>query len=115
MPVTPPAPPLFSTRIGWPSVVRIDSSMMRTLVSTAPPAASGITTVIGFDGKVCASAPPAVAKTTSAAMKIRLIPPSPPISLTFDVGGLDDRPPLVGFGLLEGAQGIRRLLLARRR
>ena len=35
-------------------------------------------------------------------------------SLTLDVGGLDDRPPFVDLGLVEGSERFRRLLLARR-
>src|SRR5262245_843881 len=35
-------------------------------------------------------------------------------SLALDVRRLDDRPPLLDFGLLEGGQRLRRLLLARR-
>ena len=34
---------------------------------------------------------------------------------SLDIGGLDDRPPFVGLGLLKCPQRIRRLLLARRR
>src|SRR5262249_8127238 len=36
------------------------------------------------------------------------------LSLRLDVGSLDDRPPLLCFSFVEGAQRIRRLLLARR-
>ena len=73
-PVVPPAPPMFSTRIGWPSDARIDSSMVRTMVSTAPPAASGMTTVMGFDRKALRlRADTADATTASAATNARLI------------------------------------------
>ena len=36
-----------------------------------------------------------------------------PDSLRLDVGRLDDRPPLLDLGLMIGAEGFRRLLLAR--
>src|SRR5262245_49444950 len=34
-------------------------------------------------------------------------------SLALDVGRLDDRPPLLDFGLVKGGEPVRRLLLAR--
>src|SRR3954447_21875258 len=63
----------------------------------------------------CATNGPAAAPPSPAINSRRLIALSPPISLAFDVGRLDDRPPLVGLRLLKRAQGVRRLLLARRR
>src|SRR5262245_7633126 len=110
MPVTPPAPPTFSTRIGWPSEARSESCMLRTVVSTAPPAGSGMTMVIGFDGKVCAGAAAIPASEASAARNSRFIT----TSLPPDVGRLDDRPPLVDLGLVERGEPLRRLLLGRR-
>ena len=50
VPMLPEAPPTFSTTIGWPSVARICSPMMRTSVSLGPPAGNGTTTVTGRDG-----------------------------------------------------------------
>src|SRR5689334_12310274 len=116
-PVTPPAPPMFSTRIGWPSEPRITSVMVRTMVSTAPPAASGMTTVMGFDAKPCAWATAADASTAQTATNARLMPALARRAaslLSLQVGGLDDRPPFLGFRLLVRAQRLRRLLLARR-
>ncbi len=57
MPMVPPAPPTFSTRMVWPSVRPIDSPMRRATVSVGPPAAAGTMIVIGLVGKVpCAVA-----------------------------------------------------------
>jgi hypothetical protein len=47
------------------------------MVSTAPQAASGMTTVMGFDGKVCACAPAIaakIAKTESMSLFIVTVP-----------------------------------------
>src|SRR4051812_33486404 len=56
------------------------------------------------------------ASTVSAIARSRFMAHLPMMpSLPLDVGGLDDRPPLVGFRLLKGAERLRRLLLARRR
>src|SRR5262249_11925862 len=35
------------------------------------------------------------------------------ISLYLDVGGLDDRPPLIDLGFMKGAKSLRRLLIQR--
>src|SRR4051794_35906634 len=116
MPVTPPAPPMFSTRMGWPSVERIASVMVRTIVSTAPPAASGITTVTGFDGKPCACALATDASTAHAASNVRFISTlvssatRSPLLLSLQIGGLDDRPPFLRLRFLESAQRLGRLL-----
>src|SRR6187455_2901407 len=110
-PVVPPAPPMFSTRIGWPSVARIDSSMVRTMVSTAPPAASGMTTVIGFDGKVCACATPhaaKIAKTESMSLFIVTVP-KPLEVIGLDVRGLGHRHPFCHLGAMQLAERRGRL------
>src|SRR3984885_1224735 len=36
------------------------------------------------------------------------------LSSAFDIGGLDDRPPFIGLRFLQGAEHVRRLLVARR-
>jgi hypothetical protein len=50
---------VLSTITVWPSVRLIRSARMRASVSVGPPAVNGTTSVICFDGKVCALAPPA--------------------------------------------------------
>src|SRR5262245_28084880 len=101
---------MFSMMIGCPRLSFMCSASTRISASTAPPAGSVTTTVTGFDGKDCADAGEAAASVNAIAAISRFI-----VSLSLDVGGLDDRPPLVGLGLLERAQRLRRLLGARRR
>ena len=46
----PPAPPLFSTTNGCPSLVRSLSATIRVTVSTPPPAGTQTMTLIGLFG-----------------------------------------------------------------
>ena len=50
MPMVPPAPPIFSTMTGWPSVRDMWSPTRRVTTSVGPPAANGTITVIGLFG-----------------------------------------------------------------
>src|SRR5579859_7127577 len=52
----PPAPPRFSTTIGWPSAADSGSSTMRPRTSMVEPAPNGTTARIGFVGHCCAAA-----------------------------------------------------------
>src|SRR5437016_2829952 len=101
----PPAPATLSMMSGWPSVTRMRSTSTRAIGSAAPPGGNGTMTVIGRDGQLCAVALPVAPRTASIKPIISLF-----ISLPLDVGGLDDRPPLVGLCLLERTQRVRRLL-----
>src|SRR6185503_20066955 len=58
-PMVPPAPPLFSTSTGWPSVSLMRWPIRRATMSVVPPAGNGTTTRIGLDGNDWASALPA--------------------------------------------------------
>src|SRR5262249_46881982 len=53
-----PAPPRFSTTIGWPSRADNGSETTRGITSVALPAAKGMIARIGLLGHVCASASP---------------------------------------------------------
>src|SRR5215470_1807725 len=96
-------------------MARIGSASVRTVVSTAPPAGRGMTMVIGLAGQVSACAPVAAFKIATAAIKKRFIVAISGTLLSLDIGGFDDRPPLVRLSLLEGVQGVRRLPVAWRR
>jgi hypothetical protein len=50
MPITPAAPPRFSTTSGWPRRSPMRSATMRATLSSAPPATVGTITRIGFAG-----------------------------------------------------------------
>jgi hypothetical protein len=54
--IAPFAPGLFSTTAGWPRNSWNFEPMARPTMSEEPPATNGITTRIGLDGKLCASA-----------------------------------------------------------
>src|SRR5690349_19858227 len=56
MPMVPPAPPIFSTMMLWPSVLLMDSPISRATVSVGPPAAAGTISVIDLFGYPCAAA-----------------------------------------------------------
>src|SRR5690242_14720691 len=102
---------MFSRMTGWPSAARIGSARTRPSASTAPPAGSATTMVIGRDGKVsaCVRATPHVI--ASAAANSILMMSS---SLRLDAGRLDDRPPFLDVGFLLRGQAFRILLLAGR-
>ncbi len=51
-PVTPPAPPTFSTMKGWPKLLLRSSATMRPMMSTVPPAEKGTTMVTGREGQL---------------------------------------------------------------
>src|SRR5258708_6980899 len=64
----PPAPPTFSMITRWPNTSPRRAARMRPMMSTAPPAANGITMVSGRSGQLCARAGAlAAARTTRAA------------------------------------------------
>src|SRR6188508_3825359 len=105
----PPAPPMFSRMTGWPSAARIGSASTRPSASTAPPAGSATTIVIGRDGKFSACAPAAPHVIASAAANSILMISS---SLRLDARRLDDRPPFLDVGLLLRGKAFRILLLA---
>src|SRR5882757_5002476 len=54
--MVPPAPPMFSTITGWPSVVFIRSATRRDTMSVMPPAGNGTIKVTGLLGNVSARA-----------------------------------------------------------
>src|SRR4051794_31512048 len=54
--MVPPAPPMFSTITGWPSVVFIRSATRRDTMSVMPPAGNGTIQVMGLLGNVSARA-----------------------------------------------------------
>src|SRR5262245_50129838 len=56
--MVPPAPPRFSTTIGWPSSTASGSNTVRGMTSVALPALNGMKALIGFAGQVCATAAP---------------------------------------------------------
>src|ERR1700712_1602320 len=56
MPMLPPAPPTFSTTIGWPSTSRAPSETIRPTTSDEPPGGKPMTRRIGFVGYFCACA-----------------------------------------------------------
>src|SRR5438270_13947153 len=64
VPRFPPAPGLFSTTIGCPSMVAILLKRTRLSTSLALPPANGMITVMGRLGKLCA---PAASQTKAAA------------------------------------------------
>src|SRR5437899_1511884 len=86
--MVPPAPPIFSMTICWPSVRLMDSATRRVTVSVGPPAAAGTTMVIGVGA-------------------------SGPASFRFDPRRLDEGPPFLDFCLLQRAERLRRLLSGR--
>src|SRR5665213_298607 len=54
MPSVPPAPPLFSTVIGWPSSLESASNTVRGMTSVALPAPNGMKARMGCEGQVWA-------------------------------------------------------------
>src|SRR5262245_38455171 len=52
----PPAPVRFSTSTCWPMLSLMNLATTRATVSVPPPGSKPTTMLIGFDGKVCASA-----------------------------------------------------------
>src|SRR2546423_12104730 len=120
----PPAPAVFSTMTGWPNDALMPSAMIRPITSVDPPGASGTTSVIGRDGKTCAGALDTPARVAASAIAaISLFMSHPPcwalslgiVLLALDIRRPDDRPPSFDLGLLQGAERLRRLLLARRK
>src|SRR5262245_22340211 len=73
----PPAPPTFSITIGWPSVSRIRSAMMRAAASVDPPGGNGTIRLSGREGKVWACTVVAAHTTANSAAISLLITPSP--------------------------------------
>src|SRR6185503_2760416 len=74
-PITPEAPTRFSATIGW--LLRYFGANCATLRperSESPPAANGITKVIGLDGYPCACAAPHAASSASAANNGLIVP-----------------------------------------
>src|SRR4051812_15028554 len=55
--MVPPAPPMFSMTMGWPSLVDTCCAMVRATASVGPPAAPPTIQVIGRSGQDCAKAP----------------------------------------------------------
>src|SRR6185369_2373765 len=55
-PMVPPAPPRFSTTIGWPSWLDTGSRTMRPTMSSELPAENGIIARMGLAGQLCARA-----------------------------------------------------------
>src|SRR4051812_45215175 len=55
-PMVPPAPPRFSTTIGWPNWLETGSSTMRPTRSSELPAENGIIARMGLAGQLCARA-----------------------------------------------------------
>ncbi|MNV86903.1 hypothetical protein D3C71_1809710 [compost metagenome] len=68
-----PAPALFSTIMGWPSVLAMRSARMRVSTSVAPPAGKGETTLMGRAGYVSACAPSAAALSNTVASSLILV------------------------------------------
>src|SRR5258708_26362103 len=54
--IVPPAPPRFSTTMGWPSSAESGSNTARGTRSVALPAANGMNARNGLAGQVCAGA-----------------------------------------------------------
>ena len=48
--MVPPAPPRFSTTIGWPSAADILSATLRAITVVLPPGGNGTISVIGRVG-----------------------------------------------------------------
>ena len=65
----PPAPGLFSTITGWPSVLPMSSAISRASVSVVPPAVAPTISFMGLAGK--AACAPAVAKAIRERTTIR--------------------------------------------
>src|SRR5262245_57305279 len=63
----PPAPPIFSTITGCPSVARRPSAITRPITSDDPPAPNGTTKVSGRVGQSCAVAGCTVAEVAAPA------------------------------------------------
>src|SRR5215203_5242815 len=57
MPSVPPAPPIFSTTIGCPSMRDMCSPTRRATTSVGPPAAKGTMMTIGFVGYSAVAGP----------------------------------------------------------
>ena len=74
--MVPPAPGLFSITTGWPSALESSWPANRDTMSAVLPAASGTSSLIGLDGKVCAPASDAATRVAahSAAWTIRRAP-----------------------------------------
>src|SRR6266446_6533504 len=56
VPITPPAPPRFSTTTAWPHFCESFAATVRAVMSVPPPGANGTMNVTGFAGYGCASA-----------------------------------------------------------
>src|SRR5690349_12690673 len=110
----PPAPVTFSTMTGWPSVTFICSARMRPMVSGGPPGLVGAMSVMGWVGKVCASAPAIVAARRIHASTDSAFTSRSTRSLRLDAGLADDRTPFVHLGFQIGREAFRSLPLGRR-
>src|SRR5262245_65151540 len=73
----PPAPPTFSITMGWPSVSRIRSAMMRAAASVDPPGGNGTIKVSGREGNGCACASALQLTISNSAATSHLITSSP--------------------------------------
>src|SRR5690606_30251329 len=71
MPIKPPAPVVFSTTTGCPSVFDSELPISRASVSSVPPGATPTIIVIGRDGNSCAHAAPAINKVVRQPAKKR--------------------------------------------
>src|SRR5262249_34574018 len=65
----PPAPGLFSTTTGFPSLLCIDSARMRPMMSAPPPGPNETTMRIGCCGQSCAAAGPTAAASAAISAK----------------------------------------------
>src|ERR1700692_4441874 len=116
----PAGPPTSSTIIDVPRFSAMRGPMIRPRISLPLPAANGTTMVTGRVGQSWAAAGATMKAATHAAMAAIVLTPGmiPPVilkaSVRVDVGGLDDRPPLLDLGLLVGAERLGGLLVARR-
>src|SRR6266436_1693029 len=71
--IVPPAPPRFSTTIGWPSSVARGSNTARGTRSVALPAAKGMKARNGLVGQVCATLTAVEATHARIASAIRIL------------------------------------------
>src|SRR5262249_39585172 len=137
---TIPSPPgRFSTTTGWPQRAFSRSANRRAPMSTPAPAPSGSRNLTGRSGQVGACCDVCAAdgdvQSTNGPRKLkaiskrcnlrmgfsklswptrRLAAALGSLRLQLDIRGLDDRPPFLDLGLLEGAERGRRLLFAGR-
>src|SRR5271155_213335 len=124
MAMRPPAPGRFSMMTVWPHISDSRLATMRPAESMPPPGGKPTSSFTIRDGQVSARARRAKGNNATAPVSrkncrredftiLLFVSGQTRDSLYLDVGGLDNRPPFLGFGFLERSKRLRSLFLPR--